>query len=96
MAAKSYHSAAGTGSTQLIDRGTTLLGIEAAETTTSARAELVLRDGSDASAERRGARIHLIAGESTGVWYAPQGVTFTKGVFLERLSGTSEVTIYVQ
>lgn len=94
MAAVSIHSPAGTADVELHNRGTRLLGVNLGETAGSA-ATVILHDGDDANAEEKW-REEVAANDSDTFWFGPQGIKFTKGVFLERSVGTTAVTVYVQ
>lgn len=56
-------------------------------------ADVVIRHGTDATGPVI-AQVKLIASGSQTIWFGPNGITVTNGVFLERVAGTTQVTVY--
>jgi hypothetical protein len=82
-------SAAATASVQLVAGAGRLLSFSARETTGSASAVFRLRDGSGGTIM---ATVALVAGESVRDGY-PNGIAYSTSLYLERVSGTTEVTV---
>lgn len=62
----------------------------------SNRAEVILRHGTNSSAPRFMTKITLAAGESTERDVGQMGPRITSGLYIDRVSGTTELTIYYQ
>jgi hypothetical protein len=73
--------------------GTRLLGFSARETTASAGALFNLRRGVSNS-DPILVTVSLGVGESTRDWYGPDGMAAVEGIWLERVTGTIQVTGY--
>jgi hypothetical protein len=73
-----------------------LMGYAVRETTGTAGATALVRfrSGTTAAGTPLGAGVSLVANESVREWFAPNGITVPTAVFLERVSGTTEVTVY--
>jgi hypothetical protein len=71
-----------------------LLGFSIRETTGAAAATIELRAGTDATGDLI-IPINLGAGESAREWYGPDGVAFTGGLYLVRVAGTVDGSIWL-
>jgi hypothetical protein len=92
--ATSYPLASGTGNAQATSAAGRLLGFTIAETGGSAGATVRLYSGTDNTGVRL-ATVTLDINESVREWFGPQGIAVgASGVFVERVSGTSSVTVY--
>lgn len=84
--------AAGAGNVTVASQAGALLGYSARETA-GAAASLRLHDGT-ASTGQWLALINLAANESVRDWFGPQGVGVASGIWLERVSGQCELTVF--
>lgn len=75
--------------------GTRLMGFSARETTGTAGALFNIRHGT-ANTDPILATVSLGASESAREWYGPDGLAAASGAWLERVSGTIQVTGYVK
>lgn len=71
-----------------------LMGYSVKETA-AAVATLVLHHGTSASGTAT-AFVNLAAAGSTTEWFGPQGIPMPSGVWIERLTGTTAVTVYTK
>jgi hypothetical protein len=71
-----------------------LVGYAVRETTGTAGAQVRFRSGTTVSGTTLGAGVTLAANESVREWFAPNGINVPTAVFLERVSGSTEVTVY--
>jgi hypothetical protein len=86
-------AAAGTGDVQLTTQRTSIRGFSARETTGNA-AVFVVRDGT-APSDPGVFMVSLSAGESIQFEFADgTGMAFQRGVFLDRVTGTTEVAVW--
>lgn len=98
QAATSTPVASGTADAQGIAAaaGLRLIGFSVAETAaTAADAELVLRHGTLAT-DPILCRITLSPDESARDWFGPDGIAVASGVFVDRVTGTSELTLFTK
>lgn len=94
MAAAAFTSASGTGDATVRSERSTLMGVIVNESAaTAAAAEVVIRDGTDATGAEV-LRLQVAADESDGIWLGPQGVRCNNGIFIDRTAGTTIVTVY--
>lgn len=63
--------------------------------TTAAAAEVILRAGSDANGQPV-AVIPLGSDGNNTQWLGPQGIVCNGGLFLDRVTGTSTVVLYLE
>lgn len=86
--------ASGTGDAQILPATANLrlLGFTSKEDTGSASAEFVLRHGTSAS-DPPLAHVTLGSNESTRDWFGPGGMIASSGIYLDRISGTTEISI---
>lgn len=61
---------------------------------TPAAAVVRFRSGTTVAGTPLGAGVSLAPGESVREWFGPAGINVPTAVFLERVSGTTEVTVY--
>jgi DNA uptake protein ComE-like DNA-binding protein len=61
---------------------------------TPAAAVVRFRSGATVAGTPLGAGVSLAPGESVREWFGPAGINVPTAVFLERVSGTTEVTVY--
>lgn len=73
--------------------GTRLLGFSARETTSAAGAQFNIRRGVS-NTDPILVTVSLGVGESTRDWYGPDGLAAVEGIWLERVSGSIQVTGY--
>jgi hypothetical protein len=93
-AATPFPIAAGTGNNQITSTAGRLMGFTVAETTGTAGATVRLYSGTDNTGTRL-STIALAANESVRDWFGPGGITVgASGVFVERVSGNTTVTVY--
>jgi hypothetical protein len=95
-AATSTNAASGTADAQMIAATPSLrlVGFTAKENAGSpALAEFILRNGTS-TAGTPVAHVKLGAGESVRDWFGPGGISVAAGVYLDRISGTTDVTIH--
>jgi hypothetical protein len=88
----------GTGDTAVVaaTAGLRLLGFACAETAgTPAVAELNLRHGADVSGAIL-VPVKLLANESRADWFGPDGIAVASGIFLDRVSGTTQITVFTK
>lgn len=79
----------------LYSRNASVLGLNIVEdAATPAAAEVLVRDGGATGDVVYHAK--LAAEETVTVWLGPQGWRFNTDVFVERPSGTTRVTAYIQ
>jgi hypothetical protein len=73
-----------------------LIGYAVRETTGTpgATAQVRFRSGTTVSGTPLGAGVTLAANESVREWFGPSGINVPTAVFLERVSGSTEVTVY--
>lgn len=73
-----------------------LMGYAIRETTGTqgATAQVKFRSGTTVSGTPLGSGVTLVANESVREWFGPAGITVPTAVFLERISGNTEVTVY--
>jgi hypothetical protein len=71
-----------------------LLGFSVRETTGSAGAQVRFRSGTTVSGSPLGAGVTLAANESVREWFAPHGILVPTAVFVERVSGSTEVVVF--
>lgn len=92
VAASTYDGGTGTSDGQLVaaTAGLRLMGFSAQETTASAGASLIFRNGTSNSGNGLYG-VTLGANESRGEWFGPQGIACAGGLWLERVSGTTQV-----
>src|SRR6266542_3498934 len=96
LAAISVNEASGTGDHQTVvaTSGLRLIGVTAKEDAgTAAAAEFIFRNGTDTS----GTPIYyckLGANESVRDWFGPEGIPCAAGLFLDRVSGTTAITVF--
>jgi hypothetical protein len=83
------------GSVLAFGRGVILHGYSVLETTGAAGAKLRIRDGASVAGSVV-ARIGLAAGASDKLLTSDLGVRITSGLFVELVSGSVEVTLYVR
>lgn len=77
-------------------QGARVMGWHANEdATTAAVAEFVIRNGSSTAGDPV-IPVNLAANGSDHEWFGPMGVVFSQGVFLDRLSGTTTVTVFIE
>lgn len=89
-------SSTGTGDVQAVNRGAVVVGVNVVEVaTTPAAAEVVIRDGTDATGAEI-VRFKLAAEGTVTAWYGDLGVLCTTGVFVDRVSGETRVTVYTK
>lgn len=98
-AAVAINVPAGAGSLALAPPGDApgrIMGFAVRETTNQdgASAQIRFRDGADATGAPLGSGITLAQNESIRDWFGPAGIAVTSRLFLERVSGTTEVTVY--
>jgi hypothetical protein len=86
------YAAANTTDVSLSGSAGRLMSFSARETTGSAGASFYLRDGSGGTIITI---VTLAAGESIRDTFAPNGVTLTTGLYLDRITGSSEVAAAV-
>lgn len=87
-------AAAGTTDVQLVTGAGRLIGITAAEAASPADvASFALRDGTSATDAKVCATVTLSPGQS--MRDALPGVPFTTGLYLDRITGTTEVVVYL-
>lgn len=91
MARKAVYSASGTTDVLAHDGRIILGGFNITEMGGTS-AEVAIRDGSATGDVML--RIKLAAGEVAGEWFGPQGVMAASGLFVDRVSGTTEVILY--
>jgi hypothetical protein len=94
LAVRAVELAAGTDGTLLVDKPGVLRGFSFAETTGTARASLVLRDGFGDTGQII-AVLTLAAGESTRDWFG-EGIAFSTGLYVDRRTGTTEGSVWVR
>lgn len=70
----------------------TLFGYSIHETAAAA-ASLVIRDGAS-NAGGAISYISLASNESVRDWFGPQGIKITTGIWIERVTGTTELTVW--
>lgn len=83
-----------TDDTKLSTSSGRLVGYSLAEATGLAGAKVYIRDGVDAEAPIL-AVITLAANESTRDWWAPGGVGFGRGLYVDLVSGQIEGALYL-
>lgn len=71
-----------------------LIGYAVRETTGTASAQVRFRSGTTVAGTPLGSGVTLAANESVREWFAPNGINVPTAVFLERVSGSTEVTVY--
>lgn len=71
-----------------------LLGYAIRETTGSAAATVRFRSGTTVAGTPLGAGVTLAANESVREWFGPSGINVPTAIFLERIAGDTEVTVY--
>lgn len=86
-----YHSPPGTADDHLLDRSAYLVGFNIVEDAVGS-AEVVLHAGSDATDPQL--RLKLEAGE-TWIEFPSDSLQFRDGIYIERVSGTTDVFLYV-
>jgi hypothetical protein len=87
-------AAAGTGDAQITSSGfSRLFGYSITETA-AAVATAVIRNGTSTSGAPL-AYIGLPASGAQTVWFGPQGIAAPLGIFLDRVTGTTQVVVYV-
>lgn len=86
-----YHSASGGTDEALLDRSAYLVGFNIVEDGAAA-AEVILHAGSGATDPQL--RLKLGAGD-TWVEFPSEGLYFRDGIYVERVSGTTDVYLYV-
>ena len=73
-----------------------LLGWTAVESAgTPALATAVIRDGADVNGAPI-AYIGLLASGGGSQWFGPQGIVCPNGIFLDRVTGTTTITVFVE
>jgi hypothetical protein len=73
-----------------------LMGYSVMESATSAAvATLALRQGTTATGAPL-AFIELAANGSSTVWFGPQGIQYSGGLFLDRIAGECTVVVWVE
>lgn len=73
-----------------------LMGFSATEDAgTAAAAEVILRHGKDTSGDELFG-VTLAANESTSDWFAPCGIGCPNGLYVDRVSGTTKLTLFVR
>lgn len=88
-------SPAGTGDLQIsTDQPSVLLGWSMTETAAGV-ATGVIRNGTS-TAGAPVAYYGLAAAGAQTQWFGPQGIVCDKGIFLDRVTGTTQVVVYVQ
>lgn len=90
--------ASGTGDTAIVAATASLrlIGFACKEDAGSpAAAEFILRHGDDA-ADPILIPVKLAAGESRADWFGPDGIACASGIFLDRVTGTTQVTIFTK
>lgn len=70
----------------------TLRGFSCDETTGSATAKFVIRDGVDATGAAR-VFVNLGANESDRDWFGDDGIRMDNGIYVDRTQGTTEVVV---
>lgn len=63
--------------------------------TAAAVATAVIRDGTSTSGVPV-AYISLAAAGGQTQWFGPQGIVCTNGIFLDRVTGTTEITVWYE
>ena len=89
--------ASGTGDVQVLAASTflRLIGFSVGESAASAAtAEIKIHNGTDVNAEVVVPACNLAADGFGTFWYGPDGIPCEGGIFLNRVSGTTEVVIY--
>lgn len=71
-----------------------LMGYAIRETSGTAGATVRLRSGTTVSGTPLGSGVTLAPNESVREWFGPTGINVPTAVFLERVSGATEVTVY--
>lgn len=89
-----HPSAANTTDIALTSVAGRLMSFSCSESTGSAGAKFYLRDGTDSTGTIV-AIVTLAPGESVRDSFGPNGITLTAGLWLDRVSGTTEVTAAV-
>lgn len=91
--AKPNYIAAGAGDVYAVQYDCALKGWSIAESTGAAGASFYLRDGIDATGPIV-AIVKLAANESSREWFGLQGIQFKTGIFVDRLTGSSELVLF--
>lgn len=89
-------AASGTADVQIVAAATSLrlVGLTAKESAGSpASASFVLRHGTSTAGTPL-VHVNLGAGESVRDWFGPGGMVASSGVYLDRLTGTTDVTVH--
>lgn len=73
--------------------GLRLMGYSIAETA-AGTAGVIIRNGDDDADLPIVADVALAAGESVTMWFGPDGIDCANGIFIERTSGTTRVTVH--